>query len=241
MGRHEGLAFEQSVARLSTTLSRPSDAVRPRGRAAGGTERLDPSCYGPIMWTHGAAIRPVPEYAKVPMASFETVRETFDGDNDETEQLLAEAFEQMEESQPALAARAGEALTEELGETALALGYFLVLAIWLAFEDGLGEGLGEVSQETVDATESLLLLEDELRRAAALSASSIESTIAMEQPAVLAFVREQIGTALEIRAPDLTAEHLADVFHLVMLEVLALSYSVEAPLGYPVSKQALPA
>lgn len=193
------------------------------------------------MWTHGAAIRPVPDFAKVPVTSFEAVREKFAGDHDETEQLLAEAFDQMELSQPALAIRAGEALTEALGETALALGYFLVLSIWLAFEERHGEDLDEVSQETVAAAESLLELEEEIRRIDPLGAISIESTMALEQPAVLAFVREQIGTALEIHAPDLTADHLAEVFHLVMVEILALSYSVRIPQGYPVSKQALPA
>ncbi len=193
------------------------------------------------MWTHGAAIRPVPDYAKVAVSSFEAVRDTFSGDHSETEQMLGEAFEQLEESQPALARRAGQVLTEELGETALALGYFLVLAIWLAFEDGHGEDLGEVTQETVEATETLLQVEEEIREAAPLGAISIEATIAAEQPAVLAFVREQIGTALEIHAPDLRAENLANVFRLVMLEVLALSYSVQPPHGYPLSKQALPA
>jgi hypothetical protein len=193
------------------------------------------------MWTHGAAIRRVPEYAKVPVAAFEAVRETFAGDHDETEKLLAEAFEQMEESQPALARRAGETLTEELGETALALGFFLVLAVWLAFEDSHGDDLDEVSQETVDATQSLIDAEEELRQGDPVGGISIESTVAVEQPAVLAFVREQVETALEIHSPDLTAEHLADVSRLVMLEVLALSYSIAPPNGYPVSKQALPA
>lgn len=193
------------------------------------------------MWTHGAAIRPVPEYAKVSPRALDAIREVFAAENDEsdTEQFLAEAFEHLEGSQPALAERVNAALREEHDETILALAYFLVLAVWLAFEEEHGDGLGEISTEGIELTADLLNLEEEIGLVTAAGTPGVEDAVASEQPAVLGFIRDQMATALEVHSMEVT--QLQGVFRALLLEVLALSYAVIEPSGYPVDKQSLPA
>ena len=76
---------------------------------------------------------------------------------------LDSAFARFETTQPAIADRVARALGHPIDETALALGYFLTLAVWLAFERNFEGRLGEVQEEALGATEQALTLDEELR------------------------------------------------------------------------------
>ena len=86
------------------------------------------------MWVRRSAIRPVSSYARVPARALQAVRDSLSEDDDEARSQLDEAFERFERTQPALAQRAADILARPLDETALALGYFLTIAVWLAFD-----------------------------------------------------------------------------------------------------------
>lgn len=192
-----------------------------------------------IVWVRRSAIRPVPSYAAVPQHALETVREGLADDDEEARSQLDEAFERFERAQPALASHVAEALGRPLDETALALGYFLALTLWLAFEKAHGTHLDEVTEEQLAATEELLTLDEELRRADPAESLDSDDVIAMEQPHVLAFVHEHIDATLDAHAEDIDVDDVHVVYRTVLVEVLALSYAVRRPDGYPVAKTEL--
>ncbi|MBK7586039.1 MAG: hypothetical protein IPI67_38370 [Myxococcales bacterium] len=191
------------------------------------------------MWVRSSAIRPVPSYARVPTHALESVRESLAEDDDRAREQLDAAFERFERSQPALAARVAETLGKPLDETALALGYFLALAVWLAFEKIHGEYVSEIREDEIQATEELLSLDEELRRADPAEALDSDDVIGMEQPHLVEFVHEHVDATLEAHADEVDVDDVHLVYRTVLIEILALSYAVQRPSGYPVAKTEL--
>src|SRR3954462_9231344 len=111
------------------------------------------------MWVRGAAIRPVPPYAVVAREVLDHVEAELAEGGLGAKSELDEAFERFERTQPALAQCAADILARPLDETALALGYFLTIAVWLAFERAFGGRLAAVSEEEHAAAEAALELE----------------------------------------------------------------------------------
>ncbi|HEX6767695.1 MAG TPA: hypothetical protein VF103_19480 [Polyangiaceae bacterium] len=175
----------------------------------------------------------------VPARALDGVREGLADDDEGARAQLDEAFERFERSQPALAAHLAEALGQPLDETALALGYFLALTMWLAFERAHGQHLDSVTEEQIRATIELLTLDEELRRADAAESLDTDDVVAMEQPHVLAFIHEHIDATLDAHAEQIDVDDVHTVYRLVLVEVLALSYAVRRPDGYPVAKTEL--
>jgi len=173
------------------------------------------------------------------MHALETVRDSLAEDDDEARAQLDDAFERFERTQPTLAAYVAEALSRPLDETALALGYFLALAVWLGFEQAQREHIDEVGEDELSATEELLSLDEQLRRADAAEALDSDDVVAMEQPHLLEFVHEHIDATLEAHADEIDVDDVHTVYRLVLIEVLALSYAVQRPAGYPVAKSEL--
>src|SRR5690606_31616381 len=101
-----------------------------------------------------------------------------------------------EQTQPALGEKVAEALSRPLEETALALGYFLTLSIWLAFERNFEGRLTEITSDELEAAEQAIELDEELRRLDPAEAVDTDDVIAMEQPDAIAFVQEHLDTAL---------------------------------------------
>jgi hypothetical protein len=58
----------------------------------------------------------------------------------------------------------------------------------------------------------------------------------MEQPALVEFVHEHVNATLDFREGAVEADELQLVYRMVLVEVLALSYAVKTPAGFPVSK-----
>jgi hypothetical protein len=166
----------------------------------------------------------------------EAVRNSLADDDDEAREQLDEAFERFERTQPALANRVADALSRPLDETALALGYFLTLAVWLAFEHAHGGHIDEIAEQELDATDELLTLDEELRRTDPAEALDSDDVIAMEQPYLLDFVHEHIDSTLEAHAEEIDVDDVHEVYRVVLVEILALSYAVQRPEGYPVAK-----
>jgi hypothetical protein len=164
------------------------------------------------------------------------VRRSLSEDDDEARNQLDEAFDRFERQQPWLASYVGDALGEPLDETALALGYFLTLAIWLVFEQAHGEHLEEVSADSLQATEELIELDEQLRRKDPAEALDTDDVIAMEQPQVLEFVHDHIDGTLDAHAEEIDVDDVDSIYRLVLVEILTLSYAVREPSGYPVAK-----
>lgn len=188
------------------------------------------------MWVRASAIRPVPPYARVSEAALESVRQALAHDEEEAREQLDEAFERFEREQPCLAAHIGDVLSDTSDETALALGYFLVLTIWLAFDHAHGQHVDEVSAESISATQELLSLDEELRDADPMESLESDDVVLMEQPALIGFVHENLSAALEAHADSVDEADVDKIYRVVLVQVLVLSYAINRPAGFPVAR-----
>ena len=215
-------------------MARTGTLPGPR-RVPAWTER-PPGCIVAIVWVRGTAIRPVPGYAKIAESALDAVRRDLADDDDAVRSQLDEAFDRFEREQPALAAHIGETLGSPLDETALALGYFLTLVVWMSFEHALGGFIETVTAESISATGELLDLDEQLRQKDPSDALDTDDVIAMEQPSLLEFVHEHLDTTLDSHAEEVDVDDVHTVYRLVLVEILSLSYAVRKPAGYPVAK-----
>jgi hypothetical protein len=187
------------------------------------------------MWVRGAAIRPVPTYAVVGAATLEHIERELADDSPRARGELDDAFARFESTQPQLADAVSQLLSKPLDETALALGYFLSIAIWLAFERTFGEvRLREVSEDAIAATEAAIKLEEELRADHGDEPLDLDDVVSIEQPNVLAFVHEHVDAALDPSAravqrgqgADVDVEDVHAVYRAIVLLTLCLSHAV---------------
>jgi hypothetical protein len=179
---------------------------------------------------HGSAIRPVPPFARVERRVLEELERELGRDDPEARAELDRAFARFERTQPHLAARIAAVLAGPLEEPALALGYFLSIVVWLAFERSLGARLGEVDAEALLATVASVLVDEELH---AERSQPFEPGALLDgaQPGVSSFVREHVGVALAALAAQSIDPHGVHQVHRAVVELtLALSHAV-APSG----------
>jgi hypothetical protein len=195
------------------------------------------------MWVRGAAIRPVPRYAVVDAATLDQIERELADDSPRAHGELDGAFARFESTQPYLADVLSQLLAKPLDDTALALGYFLSIAIWLAFERTFGEArMREVSQDALEATEQAIKLEEELRAAHGDEPFDLDDVVSIEQPNVLAFVHEHVDAALdpalreraaeagggsaEAEKGDVDVDDVHSVYRAIVLLTLCLSHAV---------------
>jgi hypothetical protein len=186
------------------------------------------------MWVRGAAIRPVPRYAVVDAATLEEIEVGLAEDSSRARDELDGAFARFESTQPELADAISQVLSKPLDDTALALGYFLSIAVWLAFERTFGEArLREVSADALRATEEAIKLEEELRASHGDEPFDLDDVVSIEQPNVLAFVHEHVDAALEPRhgegalePRDVDVDDVHSVYRAIVLLTLCLSHAV---------------
>ncbi|MGH7438059.1 MAG: hypothetical protein ACRENE_20445 [Polyangiaceae bacterium] len=197
------------------------------------------------MWVRGAAIRPVPKYAVVDASTLEQIERGLADESPEARSELDGAFARFESTQPELSDAISQVLSRPLDETALALGYFLSIAVWLAFERTFGAPrLREVSADALRATEEAINLEEELRAAHGDEPLDLDDVVSIEQPNVLAFIHEHVDAALEPRAPvssaggeaeggdevaelrEVDADDVHSVYRAIVLLTLCLSHAV---------------
>lgn len=178
----------------------------------------------------------MPPYARVPEQALEHVEESLTVSEGGTNDTFAQTFSLFETSQPALSSRVTTALARPMGETPLALGYFLSLAVWMSFDHSFGERVREVTEEEVEAAMEALQLDEELRQESPDESIETDDVIAMEQPHLVDFVREHIDVALEADPIGVEVEEVDVIYRMVLLVVVALSYAVDPP--FPTSTPA---
>jgi hypothetical protein len=191
------------------------------------------------MWVRGAAIRPVPKYAVVDARTLETVESELADDSPRARGELDGAFARFEATQPRLADVLSDVLAKPLDETALALGYFLSISVWLAFERTFGAArLREVTADAIAATEEAIKLEEELRAAHGDEPFDLDDVVSIEQPNVLAFVHEHVDAALDPgtrgeseEAREVDVDDVHAVYRAIVLLTLCLSHAVTAVDG----------
>jgi hypothetical protein len=185
------------------------------------------------MWVRGAAIRPVPRFARVDACTLADIERDLADESPRARQDLDGAFARFEATQPQLADAVSQVLTRPLDETALALGYFLSIAVFLAFERTFGAArLREVSPDCLSATEAAIHLEEELRATHGDEPLDLDDVVSVEQPNVLAFVHEHVDAALEPgqetagETAEVDVDDVHRVYRVVVLVTLCLSHAV---------------
>lgn len=188
------------------------------------------------MWVRGAAIRPVPRFAVVDAETLAQIEQELAEDSPGAREELDRAFARFEATQPQLADALSDVLARPLDETALALGYFLTIAIWLAFERSFGATrLREVSRDVLEATEQAIKLEEELRAAHGEEPFDLDDVVSIEQPNLLAFVHGHVDAALdpagrgadESKAQrEIDVDDVHSVYRGILLLTLCLSQAV---------------
>jgi len=175
-------------------------------------------------------MRPVPPFAVVDRGVLERIEHELSDAGERADSILDASFDRFEERQPELAEHVALVLDRPLDETATALGSFLSIVIFMAFERAFGARLAEVTADALRATVDALALEEELRARAPTEPLDLEDVVAQEQPGIMGFVHVHLEAALD----DVGAEREVDVddVHLVyqtmLVLTLALSHAVLA-------------
>jgi len=184
------------------------------------------------VWVRSAAIRPIPPYAELSEEALTAVEDWFADEDEQAEERFNTAFERFERAQPELAAQISETLNRTSDEVAVALGYFLSLVIWLGFDHAFGPKLSRLTRTEIDGVAESLDLDEQLRGEDPAEAVDSDDVVAMEQPHVLQFVHEHVDAALESHGEQADVDAVHEVYRMLLVEVLALSYAVAPPKNF---------
>jgi hypothetical protein len=187
-----------------------------------------------MMWPARAAIRPVPPHAVVPRGAIDEVEHEFSSAAD-LEGQVDRAFNAMDDQQPAIARFVAREVDRVADETAQALGHFLGVAVHAAFVAAFGPRVRAVDEGAVELVRASLEYDEELRRASPDETLESDDVVAIAQPHLVGFVRQQLDAALDVddegEPPDVDLEAVAGVYHAILVEIMALSGAIEPPGG----------
>ena len=187
------------------------------------------------MWPARAAIHPVPGHAVVPREAIDMLESQLGGASD-IERHIDRAYGVFDARQPALSSFLCNEIDELDDDVAQALGHFLGVAVHEIFQDTFGRRLQPIELPAVELARSTFEVDEELRRNQPGEPLESDDVVAISQPHVMAFVREQLDAVLE---PDddedgesaIDLEAIGKVYRAILVEIVALSYAVEAPDG----------
>lgn len=146
--------------------------------------------------------------------------------------LGREHLERFALAQPALSRFLRQRFEQPLDAAALALGQALAASVFVAFEAAFAERLGIASEDAVSMVELSLSADEALRQTDPMDALDSEDIVGIEQPALVAFVNEQLDQTLEQHARSIDVDHVAVIFRAVLIQILVLSQAVAPPPGF---------
>lgn len=183
------------------------------------------------MFVQKAALRAVPAWAVVEPQHIEAVEQALDDEESDLQDALDRGYRELDAKQPAIAAFAAAELSETQDELAQSLGYFLMVTIFMAFQEAFPRRLGEVPQAELEVAAEMLAVDEALRAQDPVEIIDSDDVVAMGQPNVLSYVQHHLAEALEQGDGDLDLEELDRVYRAVLVEVIALGQSVASPTG----------
>lgn len=178
-----------------------------------------------------SAIRPVPPFARVPASAVAAAQALLSGTDEQSKSFAQRGLERFGSEQAELSRYVLGKLQPPLDSAAMELGRLLMVAVFLAFD--ASARLGALSADAVAAAEASLGADEELRRREPMDALESEDIVAIEQPALVAFVNEHVGLTLDEHAGSIDVDHVAIVFRAILVEILALSQAVLPPPHHP--------
>lgn len=186
------------------------------------------------MWPARAALRPVPPFAVVSAEIIESVENELTDARD-LESRIEASFQDLVIAQPSLFVFLSGELDGLSDETAQALVQFLGVTVLRAFQLAFGQRLRTLDDNALSTAKALYDWDEELRRGAADEALESDDVVAIGQPSLVSFVREQLHAALEPdedgEPADVDLDAIASVYRAALIEIIALGQSVASPRG----------
>lgn len=180
------------------------------------------------MWLAQSAIPHVPSHARLPAHVVEAASEQLmDAHGAYSAMLLSRALKRCERKQPALAAWLEKRLSGQIDDAARGLGASMAMTIWLAFALFAGPRLRTIRAEDCSDVDQLLQADQELRRSDPSAIFESDDIIAVHQPEVAKLIRTRMDETLSAYAEDIDVDDVDAVYHMLLVEVLVLSYAVE--------------
>ena len=181
------------------------------------------------MFVRKAALRPVPPWAVVDSDSIEAVEQSLEADEGDLQDALDRGYRELDVKQGPLAAFAAQELSETEDELAQSLGYFLLVTVFLAFQEAFPRRMGAVDEADVRMASEMLAVDEALRAEDPGEFFDSDDVVAMGQPNVLSYVQHHLDEALEQGDGEVDLEELDRVYRAVLVEVIALSHGVVSP------------
>ena len=179
-----------------------------------------------------AALRPVPQFARVGGDAIEAIEQALDDGDEDLQAFLDQHHHHLERRQPALSAWLADELATVRDELVQSLGYFLLVTVYMAFAEAFTTRLTEIDLLGLEVAEQSLQVDQELRANDPHRIAESDDIVAMDQPAVLAFVQHHVDEALSQSDDDIDLGDLERVYRAMLVEVISLSHAVASPAGH---------
>jgi hypothetical protein len=177
------------------------------------------------MFVERVALDPTPASARIEPTVLTAVLSLMLGDPGELARTLDAGFRDMEGRQPNLARFIASEITQLPGPRVQALGYFLAVLIFRAFEEAFGTRLGCVPTHDMTHMLERLIADGELRSGGAAGSSYSEDAIAIGQPALVGLLRSEVDRAVA-EDPNAPWEALDGFYESLLVMVLVLTQAV---------------
>jgi hypothetical protein len=145
--------------------------------------------------------------------------------------IVDHGLSRFDRTQPVLASYVTACMEEITDSTALALGHFLCVATFLAFDRAFDARLGVVDDDALTAAREALVTESELQEKEPHLRLSAAASVATLQPHVASLIDRHMEAALDGQDETIPEEALGAVFGTVLVAVVALSNAVAPPEG----------
>ncbi|MDP3276255.1 MAG: hypothetical protein Q8Q09_13730 [Deltaproteobacteria bacterium] len=171
----------------------------------------------------------VPTYAVVPEHAVSSAEDALCSGGS-LESRVEAAFARMDRKQPALATYLTSQFEGIRDETAEALGSFLSVMVHESFDRAFGDRVCVLDASAITRAQQSIELDETLRRENAVEALETDDIVAMQQPAVMGFLREQLDSVLASEEDDasdpIDVDALHAVYRAMMVAIVSLSATI---------------
>jgi hypothetical protein len=169
-------------------------------------------------------------FARVDLSAIRLAEQYLEsGDREEMSSTLSVSYAALEERQPAIATRIADVLKACTNDAARGLGVYLAISVWLSFLQEMEHRILPVTDNDFKNAELFLKVDAEVRQRSPNACIDTDDIVAMHQPALAGFVRERLDETLRTYENEIDIDQADNVYQLILTEILALSYAVEAP------------
>ena len=183
------------------------------------------------MFSRKAALRPIPDYAKVPEHAVDAVEYELEDRGESLQDALDLGYRDLDRRQPALSDWVSLEVASGADELVQSLGYFLAITVYLLFREAFPTRLNEVLLPDLKMAQATLEVDEELRATDPHEVLESDDVIGLGQPLVLDFIQHHVQEALEQSEGEIDIEALDRLYRALLVEVICLSHAVSSPSG----------